>query len=76
MTPFVCIPSQAILTFSAATPPGAGPCHVNFGGHGSTLVFPCFVLFLSQQLKASSHTQGTVAFLVIASTWSRAQISW
>lgn len=45
-------------------------------GHGSTLVFPHFVLFLSQQLQASSPTQETIAIPAVASTWSRDQVLW
>lgn len=30
--------------------PGASPCRVNFGGHGSLLAFLCIMLLLSQQL--------------------------
>lgn len=77
MTHFICNPSQAIPTISVATQPGASRVKsVLVAGHGSTLVFPCFMQFLSQQPQVSSPTQGTIAIPAVASTWSRAQVLW
>lgn len=56
MTPFVCLPSQAILIISAATPAWFRPVSCQFWWPWQYPSVPCFLLFLSQPRQPSSHT--------------------